>query len=167
MKNKIDGQKDKKKMKKFYLPEIILIILSFTLSYFVEDKNNLIIIDNNNLIQLFFIIIGLSITLATFLYALTDRFKKMNDNKISNILKDLERSIILEIKRMTYSLILVVVITFTYSIDLPYIKAFSFVSKSYVYDSIKIFLFSYVLLAFIDIVFTVLNLFEIDDNDLS
>jgi|GEM_PF-5174529 len=160
-------QNDVNKIRKNYVAEIIFLIGSFVYRYFIDGINDLSILDNYNLIQLFFIILGLSITLATFLFALSEKYNSIEDLNIRVALNNLQKSIGLEIKRITSALLVIVLLTFFYRIDIPIFKSGEVFTKYYIYDSIKIFLFLYVLFAFIDIVYTVLNLFEINNNDVS
>lgn len=162
---KLTEKMSNKDVNKCYIPEILLIIISVFVRYFNDEVTSLSLIDNYNLIQLIFIIIGLSITLATFLYALTDRFSKIENDEILKKIQNLEKSIILEIKGMVCALVSIVVLTFIYPINIPFIHAFYFMNKLFICDVIKIYIFFYVLLAFVDIVFTVLALFGITDNN--
>lgn len=116
----------------------------------------------SKLIQIHFVIMGLSISLVTFLYSIINNIaRNYNDEPINNSLHRLSKSINLNIKRMLISLLIILIVYFFKDIDIPGIQIF-FISKKDLINSIRIFSFFYISLAFIDVVICTLKLYEKD-----
>jgi hypothetical protein len=149
------------------ISNIIQTILLFLISYWLINLNpkisNFDIIKFTKLIEIHFIIIGLSISLVTFIYSLINNFAKNNNDK--NIIEGLSRfskAINLNIKRMLGSLIIIIIVYFLKDIDIPKISVPFSISKIDLINSIRLFVFFYISLAFIDIIICTLKLYEKD-----
>lgn len=149
------------------ISNIIQTILLFLISYWLINLNPKIssfdIIKFSKLIEIHFIIIGLSISLVTFIYSLINNFAKNNNDK--NIIEGLSRfskAINLNIKRMLGSLIIIIIVYFLKDIDIPKISVPFSISKIDLINSIRLFVFFYISLAFIDIIICTLKLYEKD-----
>lgn len=149
------------------ISNIIQTILLFLISYWLINSNpkisNFEIIKFTKLIEIHFIIIGLSISLVTFIYSLINNFAKNNNDK--NIIEGLSRfskAINLNIKRMLGSMIIIIIVYFLKDIDIPKISIPFSISKIDLINSIRLFVFLYISLAFIDIIICTLKLYEKD-----
>jgi hypothetical protein len=142
---------------------VVLFIVSAWIVKINPNIAKLELIQLDSLIEIHFIVMGLSISLVTFVYSIIKNFVTKDEYKdIAPSFTRLARSINLNIKRMLSSFVIIVVFYFLKDIDISFIKVPAKFEKNSIIDSIKLFSFFYISLSFIDIILCTLKLYDVD-----
>lgn len=152
-------------MKKWIINSIHLVILVIVSFYISQNINvqDIGLLKYEKLFELNLILLGVGISLITFLYSvITSISSLIKESKVD--IKDesffkIVKSINLNIRRLLLSLLLLIVLIFFKDVDIPLISLS--IEKIMVLNWIKVSIFLYIIASVGDIILSTLRLYEI------
>ena len=158
-------QKEKTNLGRNIFHVIILIAFSFVMLKINPEIGTNNLLDLEKLLELNIILLGVGISLITFVYSVIMNLKKTFYEKSEIIVSDddfakVMKSISLNIWRLLFSLLLIIIILFCKDINIPYLFLCGY--KAYVLSAVRLAIFLYIIIALIDVVVSTLKLYEFD-----
>ncbi len=152
-------------MKKLVINSIHIILLC-VFAYFVSSSvkvQDIGLLNFEKLFELNLILLGVGISLITFLYSVISGISNLVIDKNIGVEEEsffkIVKSINLNIRRLLLSLIVLIIVIFFKDIDIPFITLS--IEKVLILDWIKVSVFLYIIASISDIILSTLRIYEI------